>query len=235
MRRGRFELPRSKRTTRPSTLRADSRSAIAGCINHSLRAHGLREHPETELHRFIGPPLSAAFAELTGRGADSRLVVSCVDSYRRQYAAVSVRETAVVPGIPRVLSELALRHRLAVATSKALTLAESLLAGLGLKSFFEVVCGPALDARGEDKSATLRRVLTTLGADHAVMIGDRSFDVIAAHACGIPAIGVTWGIGDVDELVAARADVVIKHPSELPSAADDLTARRMRHGHIPAS
>ena len=27
------------------------------------------------------------------------------------------------------------------------------------------------------------------------MVGDRSFDVLAARAHGLPSIGVTWGIG----------------------------------------
>ena len=37
------------------------------------------------------------------------------------------------------------------------------------------------------------------------MVGDRSFDVIGAHANGIPCIGVTWGIGSREELEQAGA------------------------------
>ena len=67
---------------------------------------------------------------------------------------------------------------------------------MGLREHFEVVAGPELTARAEDKTETLGRALAALGETRAVMVGDRSFDVIGAHANGIPVIGVTWGIGD---------------------------------------
>jgi phosphoglycolate phosphatase len=47
------------------------------------------------------------------------------------------------------------------------------------------------------------------------MIGDRSYDVEAAHANAIPAIGVTWGIGDRAELEAAGAEAIVDRPDEL--------------------
>jgi phosphoglycolate phosphatase len=47
------------------------------------------------------------------------------------------------------------------------------------------------------------------------MVGDRSFDVEAARAHGLLAIGVTWGIGSAAELTAAGADVLIGAPGEL--------------------
>ena len=52
------------------------------------------------------------------------------------------------------------------------------------------------------------------------MVGDRSFDVVGAHANGIPAIGVTWGIGDAAEL--AGAERTIDDPSALPETVSGL-------------
>ena len=57
-----------------------------------------------------------------------------------------------------------------------------------------------------------------LGEVEAVMVGDHQFDVIGAHANGIPCIGVTWALIDDDELREAGADAIIAHPSELPDA-----------------
>jgi phosphoglycolate phosphatase len=53
-----------------------------------------------------------------------------------------------------------------------------------------------------------------------VMVGDRTFDVVAAKAHGIPSIGVLWGLGTRDEL--ADADRLVTAPDELPDAAADL-------------
>jgi phosphoglycolate phosphatase len=50
------------------------------------------------------------------------------------------------------------------------------------------------------------------------MIGDRRHDVVAAHAHGLPAIGVTWGIGSREELEAAGAQRVVDSVGELRAA-----------------
>ena len=139
----------------------DSRVAISRCINHALDAHGLPEQTFASLRRFIGPPLTAAFAELTGQPEDSALVLSCLESYRALYAKASLRDTAVVSGIPEALSELASSCRLAVATSKPLAFAEPLLTTLCLRDFFELVGAPALNSHSENKAAPYPRSTRT--------------------------------------------------------------------------
>ena len=96
--------------------------------------------------------------------------------------------------------------------------AEPLLVALGLREHFAVVAGPSLDARAEDKSVTLGRPLASLAAGRSRMVGDRRYDVAAAHAHGLAAVGVTWGIGDEAELRAAGAEVIVHSPRELPAA-----------------
>jgi phosphoglycolate phosphatase len=203
----------------------DSRGAITGCINHALAARGLPERPQGDLQRFIGPPLAVAFAELTSEPVESDLVAACVSAYRGRYADVSLRETEVFDGIREVLRQLADDHRLAVATSKPRAMAEPILEVLGLREHFEVVAGPDLGALAETKAATIRSALDALGPVRAVMVGDRSFDIRGAHAHGLAAIGVAWGIGGADELTAAGADVVVASPAGLPAAIGALLSR----------
>ena len=45
-----------------------------------------------------------------------------------------------------------------------------------------------------------------------VMVGDRSHDVIGAHANAMRAIGVLWGYGSRAELEAAGADALLDTP-----------------------
>src|SRR5439155_26863191 len=100
-----------------------------------------------------------------------------------------------------------------VVTSKSQALAEPLLEALGLRPYFAAVFGPSLSERAEPKSATLARAVAT----HAprALVGDRSFDVHAAHAHGIRAVGVLWGIGTEAELRAAGADAIAATPFAL--------------------
>jgi phosphoglycolate phosphatase len=207
----------------------DSRAPITGCINHALVTHGLGPRPAAELLKFIGPPLSLGFAELTGEAADSALVSACVSAYRERYGVVSLRETAVVPGMEHVLAKLARRHRLAVATSKPLVYAEPLLEALGLRHFFDFCAGPELSASGEDKSVTIAEALARIDCATAIMVGDRSLDIVGAHRCAVAAIAVTWGIGTIEELESAHPDGIAELPEELPTVIAELLVDRHIH------
>jgi phosphoglycolate phosphatase len=182
----------------------DSRTAFARCVNHALAAHGLPERPDAELHRFLGPPLHRTFDELAG----AELADGCVASYRARYAEYGAAESTVFDGIPAALDALGTRHRLAVATSKPAPMAEALLHAVGLRDRFVAVHGPSLTARHEPKATTVARALPA-----AALVGDTRFDVEAARAHGLRAIGVTWGIGTPQEL--ADADALVHAPGEL--------------------
>jgi len=196
----------------------DSRAVFLSCVNHAFTKLGLPARADEELLPYIRPPFAYAFGELLGVAHDAPIVTACIDGYRERYATASLTETTVAPGIPEALEALDGR-RLAVATSKPQAFAEPLLEAMGLRAHFAVVAGPDLSARAEDKTETLGRALHTLGPTRAVMVGDRSFDISAAHAHGLPAIGVTWGIGTPGELHDAGAERTIDSPDELPGAA----------------
>ena len=198
---------------------ADSRAAITGCLNAALAANGLPERAPAELYRYIGPPLPLAFAEITGLAPDSTAVAALVEGYRCRYATASLTDTVVTPGIAAALDALrAAGRRLGVATSKPASFAEPLLEALGLRDRFDVVAGPALDVPPEDKRTTVGRALRAMDATAGAMVGDRSFDMVAARAHELRAIGVAWGIGSREELVAAGAERVVATPGELPAA-----------------
>jgi phosphoglycolate phosphatase len=192
----------------------DSRRAFAGSVNHALAANGLAERDAADLHRFIGPALHGTFRELAGDLADA-----CVASYREHYPRTSARETVVFDGMREALAHLGARVPLAVATSKPAALAEPLLEALGLREQFAVLAGPSLEAEAEEKTVTLGRALAALdGGASPVMVGDRLYDIVAAHNHGLAAVGVTWGIGDEAELLTAGADLIVHAPDELAAA-----------------
>lgn len=201
----------------------DSRTAITGCINHALIEHEFSARPAEDLHRFIGPSLADAFAELTEHPSESAVVASCLDSYRGRYAEASLRETIVTPGIEIALSELAQQYRLAVATSKPLAFAEPLLSTLGLRPFFTAVAGPDLSVQGQNKANTIAVALKMLGhPERAVMVGDRSHDIHGAQSHSLPSIGVAWGIGSTKELRDAGAEAIVNVPAELGESVRQL-------------
>lgn len=196
----------------------DSRVAIARSFNDALAVLGLPHRAETELHRYIGPPLHAAFIELLGSEdrADEG-VVAYRDVYRRRMLV----DTLVVPGIADALRSLHTTARLMVVTSKPQLFAQPILESVGLSGFFQGVVGPSLEARHETKTHTLARAIQECGGHDALgtawMIGDRHHDIDAGKRNAIGTVGVAWGIGDRTELTAASPDLIAESPQELPA------------------
>ena len=186
----------------------DSLPPVETAINGALTAHGYPPHSAGELARFIGPPTPTAFIELIGAAEDSQIVAACVKSYHEHYARVYLDQTRLIDGMAELLHGLSLP--LAVATAKERKFVAPLLEHFGLESAFEVVCAPELS---EPKAETVARASRALGVRAPVMVGDRIYDIDAARACGLRVIGVTWGIGDRDEL--SGADILVERPAEL--------------------
>jgi phosphoglycolate phosphatase-like HAD superfamily hydrolase len=141
---------------------------------------------------------------------------------------------AVLPGVEEVLARLQGRGALvALCTGNVADGALLKLARGGLDRFFEwgaaAVCGFAAD--GEDREHVVRAALgrasarlgRALDPREALVIGDTPRDVSAAHAVGIPVLGVATGRYDEAELRQAGADHVA------PSLTDP-GARRVLFG-----
>jgi phosphoglycolate phosphatase len=186
----------------------DSLPPVETAINGALTAHGYPPHGAGELARFIGPPTPTAFIELTGAPADSQIVAACVRSYQELYASVYLDQTRLFEGMAELLQGLSLP--LALATAKERKFVAPLLERFGLRSAFEVLSAPELS---EPKAATVARAHRALGVGNPVMVGDRIYDIDAARACGLRVIGVTWGIGEREEL--SGADVIVDRPAQL--------------------
>jgi len=184
----------------------DSLPAVETAINGALVEHGFEPRPRPEVARCIGPPTLTAFASLTGAAEDSATVAGTVATYHELYARVYLQQTLLVDGIAGVLERLTLPR--ALATSKELRFVAPLLERFGLR--FDAVSAPELS---EPKSQTVARALDALGGVDAVVVGDRFYDVDAARANSLRVIGVSWGIGEREEL--AGADFLVDRPEEL--------------------
>jgi phosphoglycolate phosphatase len=177
------------------------------------------DHPtmptEDELTWCIGPPLRASFVRLLGAETSADLAVSY---YRERFSDVGLYENGVYDGIGEVLSSLcASGHRLFVATSKPHVFAERIIDHFGLRNHFERVFGSELDGTRVDKSHLLEYALKEASVDPAktLMIGDRSHDMVGAKNNGMKGIGVLYGYGSRDELLAAGAHHVCATPGAI--------------------
>jgi phosphoglycolate phosphatase len=175
-----------------------------------------REAPsEDDLTWCIGPPLHASLKKLLGTDAlaDAALLL-----YRERFADIGLFENEIYPGIEGTLSALAGQgRRLFVATSKPVVYAERIIDHFKLRAYFERVFGSELDGTRTDKTELLGYALkaTQLDPARAIMIGDRSHDMIGARANGMTAIGVLYGYGSREELLGAGAHQLSATPPGL--------------------
>jgi len=193
----------------------DSVAPVTESINAALREHGLEQRDPDELRSLIGPPTYSAFSALLDDSPDSPEVSAVVATYRAHYDAVYLTATRVFDGIPEMLEELSRHQALAVATSKSRDFAQPLLDALGLARHFTVVAAADPFTDDDDKSAIVARALEELGERSGAMVGDRSFDMLAARTHGLRPLGVGWGIGTEEELRVAGAEAIAATPAHL--------------------
>ncbi len=190
----------------------DPKLGITRSIQYALQKLDLPVPSQDELTWCIGPPLRDSLVRLLGGESRADLAVTL---YRERFGEVGLYENAVYPDIEHILGALKASHgRLFVATSKARVFAERIIEHFGLGSYFEHVFGAELDGTRVHKTDLLAYALdkTGMNASGALMIGDRSHDMIGAKNNGMGAIGVLYGYGSKEELIGAGASHVCATP-----------------------
>ena len=194
----------------------DPKPGITRSIRYALQK---LDHPvmptEDELTWCIGPPLRSSFVKLLGEDSADR----AVSLYRERFSDIGLYENRVYDGIGEILTTLGQSgHRLFVATSKAHVFADRIIDHFGLRPHFSRVFGAELDGTRADKSHLLAYALKETATEpaDAVMIGDRSHDMIGAGNNGIKGIGVLYGYGNRDELIGAGARHLCATPADIP-------------------
>jgi phosphoglycolate phosphatase len=194
----------------------DPKPGITRSIQYALRTLGQAVPDEDDLTWCIGPPLHASLKKLTGT---DELADRALRLYRERFGDIGLFENEAYGGIEDTLKALAAAApRMFVATSKPAVFAGRIIDHFGLRRYFERVFGSELDGTRVDKGDLLRHALEEAKVDprRAVMIGDRSHDVVGARKNGMTAIGVLYGYGSEDELRGAGAHYICAtHPDLL--------------------
>ncbi len=113
-------------------------------------------------------------------------------------------------GVPQMLDEL---HRAgvqtAVCSNASMRYITAVLNALGLMDRIDHI---QYLVDGLDKCATLRLLLEKIKPSKAVMVGDRIFDIEAAHANHIPSVGCLYGFNPKE---AEKADYTVHSVPEM--------------------
>ena len=191
----------------------DSKPGILSCLRKVLDALHIDAHGP--LDRFIGPPVEEWTEELLpGGGEEERATLA--REYRACYDREGWSNNSVFPGVREMLIQLREdRFPLYVCTSKHHRFAERILDLFELSNFFVAIYGDKPEFPTHSKTDLLASLLRehSISKNSAWMIGDRSFDINAAHANAIPCLAAGWGYGSAQEY--AFADAIAATPADV--------------------
>ncbi|MEH7400450.1 MULTISPECIES: HAD family hydrolase [Bacillaceae] len=195
----------------------DPKVGILNSVKYALQKMNKAIPIESELLKFIGPPIQQSFSEIFQ--FNEKELVNAVRFYREYFSQSGMIENNVYDGIRELLSELQKeKKRLYVATSKPTIFAREILIHFQLDEFFIQIVGSELDGTRIDKGEIIEYIFeknNELSKEDSVMVGDRFHDIKGAKIANIDSIGITYGYGTELELTNAGANAIINSVDQL--------------------
>lgn len=187
---------------------------IRNSIKYALNKFGLPVPEDSLLNEFIGPPLMESFRKYCNVSLeDSRLLL---EYYREYFGVKGYLENKLYPDTVAVLEAIkAGGGSVYLATSKPELYAFKIVEHFGIDRYFTFKAGNNMEETRCAKKDVIGYLFKQTGIDpnETVMIGDRDYDVIGAHACSIPIAAVLHGYGNREEL--KNADYILEKFSDL--------------------
>jgi pyrophosphatase PpaX len=191
----------------------DSGAIILASFRHATQTVLDREATDEELLAVVGRGLREEARALGGDRADDLIC-----AYREHNEPLH-RELQSFNGVLELLPELRSEgRRLGVVTSKRRATVDLAFAVLPLEPLFDTVVTAEETEHLKPYPDPLELALERLGASasEAAYVGDSPFDIAAARAAGVYAVGVTWGgIFPADRVAAEQPDALVSTVEEL--------------------
>ena len=111
---------------------------------------------------------------------------------------------------------------------EAVAVCRRILEHFGILGLFDDVVGATMDGRIDTKEEVLNEVMrrwSEIPKEEMCLIGDTMFDIDGANMVGVPSIAVSFGFGNVDEMLKAGAKTVIDDLRELPAKIKEIFQR----------
>ena len=197
-----------------------SEPGILNSLRWACEQEGFPVPSTEEVRSVIGPPFEVGLPSI---GIPDDALERVVATYRARYKEIGAFENTLYDGIVDLLDALRAQGLvLGVATAKPEETAHPILDYFGISDLFDVRAGASLTSDRRSKAQIIDFALHELDihadpdlSEHVIMIGDRDHDVLGARHHGIACIGVTWGYGDIAELLAAGAVALAESPRDV--------------------
>ncbi len=202
----------------------DSSEGITRSAQYALAHYGIDEPDLKKIYFFIGPPLMNTF--MNHYGFSKEKAVEAVAVYRERYQDTGIFECSLYPGVKECIEELKKRgYMIGMASSKPEESCKRILEHFGILELFDDVVGATFDGKIDTKEEVLNEVMrrwSDIPREEMCLIGDTMFDIEGANKVGVPSIAVSFGFGNVDEMLKAGAKTVVDDLRKLPDVLAEL-------------
>ena len=197
---------------------------LALAVNHMLKTLKREIFTEDTIHEWVGNgALVLVQRALSGdrmidETLDAKLVDDALKIFLDFYAENLCISTVAYPHVSVTLKILkGMGYRLAIVTNKPFAFVAPILEGLELDNLFELILGGDSLPQKKPDPAPLLYVCEKLGVsvEECVMVGDSKNDILAANACGMQSVGVTYGYNYGEDIGIYEPNIVIDDFGEL--------------------
>ena len=200
----------------------DSAAHIIDCLQTALVDLNLPQKTDEEIKNIIGLGLREALSVLLPEAGDNDLT-ALTERYRDHFFSEEKESSQLFTGARELVEEL---HRedyfLAVATGKGRRGLDKVLNETGLGEYFPVTrC--ADESHSKPHPQMLLEIIDWYGVDAAetIMIGDTDYDLQMANNAKVHAVGVTYGVHDVQRIRDCKPIACLNSAQDLHSWLTD--------------
>ena len=204
----------------------DSANSIVTGVLACWNACGFPLPDQDHVRKIIGLPWEESIRELLPEAGEKEF--EKIKAYHEDVAsgvrAAPPRQEKLFPGILDALDKIELAgYLLSIITSRSSGRLQQLLDNNGIGGRF-ITLKTTDDGPGKPNPFLMNQMLAEFDIDkeNAVMVGDTTFDILMARNAGTSAIGVSWGVHDIEELLEAGADTIVDNVSHLPNSINQI-------------
>jgi phosphoglycolate phosphatase len=191
----------------------DSAADIHRALNMALTHLGLPRVDDQQVRRWVGRGASRlVHCALQHFSADDDLHAPLLQQFMHDYQHDICVDSTLYDGVIECVNACQAQGLyLACITNKPYAPARDLLAALNiLQPFSLLLGGDSLDHRKPHPAPVLHALSHyNLSAQQALMVGDSSNDVEAAHAAGVACVGLTYGYNHGIDIRVSQPDLVL--------------------------
>lgn len=192
----------------------DSSPDIRNAINHAIQPFGALPVSLQEAQALVGEGATRLMEKIVEIRALPVPASEILPGFLAYYEEHLLDETLVYPGVIEALEALG-NIRKAVVTNKHRYLSFRTLEEFGLARYFDLVVGSDTTPEKKPSPVPIRYALDAFGIqpEHAVIVGDSTYDVEAGKNAGIATVAVTYGyrpaelLKDADALIDSMIDL----------------------------